>query len=83
MVSDKITVNSLSVDEKQAYSWESKGIDGYTIEECDKKTRGTDIILHIKEDDSENNYSKYLDEYELKNLVRKYSDYISFPIIMN
>ena len=82
MVSDKITVNSLSVDEKQAYSWESKGIDGYTIEECDKKTRGTDIILHIKEDDSENNYSKYLDEYELKNLVRKYSDYISFPIKM-
>lgn len=82
MVSDKITVNSLSVDESQAYSWESKGIDGYTIEECDKKTRGTDIILHIKEDDSENNYSKYLDEYELKNLVRKYSDYISFPIKM-
>ncbi len=72
MVSDKITVNSLSVDESQAYSWESKGIDGYTIEECDKKTHGTDIILHIKEDDSENNYSKYLDEYELKNLVRKY-----------
>ena len=82
MVSDKITVNSLSVDESQAYSWESKGIDGYTIEECDKKTHGTDIILHIKEDDSENNYSKYLDEYELKNLVRKYSDYISFPIKM-
>ncbi len=82
MVSDKITVKSLSVDSDKAYSWESTGADGYEIKECKKKERGTVIKLHLKEDDDETNYSKYLDEYELKNLVRKYSDYISFPIKM-
>ena len=82
MVSDKITVKSLSVDSDKAYSWESTGADGYEIKECKKKERGTTIKLHLKEDDDETNYSKYLDEYELKNLVRKYSDYISFPIKM-
>lgn len=82
MVSDKITVKSLSIDSDKAYSWESTGADGYEIKECKKKERGTVIKLHLKEDDDETNYSKYLDEYELKNLVRKYSDYISFPIKM-
>ncbi len=82
MVSDKITVKSLSIDSDKAYSWESTGADGYEIKECKKKERGTEIKLHLKEDDDETNYSKYLDEYELKNLVRKYSDYISFPIKM-
>ena len=82
MVSDKITVKSLSVDSDKAYSWKSTGADGYEIKECKKKERGTVIKLHLKEDDDETNYSKYLDEYELKNLVRKYSDYISFPIKM-
>lgn len=82
MVSDKITVKSLSIDSDKAYSWESTGADGYEIKECKKKERGTTIKLHLKEDDDETNYSKYLDEYELKNLVRKYSDYISFPIKM-
>lgn len=82
MVSDKIVVNSLSIDSDKAYTWESEGADGYTITESTKDERGTEIILHIKEDDDETNYSKYLDEYEIKNLVRKYSDYISFPIKM-
>ena len=82
MVSDKIVVNSLSIDSDKAYTWESEGADGYTITESTKDERGTEIILHIKEDDDETNYSKYLDEYEIKNLVKKYSDYISFPIKM-
>ena len=82
MVSDKITVKSLSVDSEDAYTWESEGVDGYTIKKCKKEDVGTEIILHIKEDTEEFEYSKYLDEYELKNLIKKYSDYISFPIKM-
>ena len=82
MVSDKITVTSLSVDSDKAYVWESEGVDGYTITEGNKKDIGTEIVLKIKEDDDEFNYSKYLDEYELKQLIKKYSDYISFPIKM-
>ncbi len=82
MVSDKITVTSLSVDSEDAFVWESEGVDGYTIKEAKKKDVGTDIVLHIKEDTDEFEYSKYLDEYQLKNLVKKYSDYISFPIKM-
>ena len=82
MVSDKITVTSLSVDDSKAYVWKSEGVDGYTITEGSKKDVGTEIVLKIKEDDDEFNYSKYLDEYELKQLIKKYSDYISFPIKM-
>ena len=82
MVSDKITVTSLSVDLENAYVWESEGVDGYTLKEGKKKDIGTEIVLHIKEDTDEFEYSKYLDEYELKSLIKKYSDYISFPIKM-
>ena len=82
MVSDKIVVTSKSVDSDDAYIWESEGIDGYTITKGKKKRCGTEIVLHIKEDTEEENYSKYLDEYELKKLIKKYSDYISFPIKM-
>ena len=82
MVSDKITVKSKSVDSDEAYMWESEGVDGYTIEKTDKKDVGTEIVLHIKEDSENEDYSKYLDEYELKSLVKKYSDYIAFPIKM-
>ncbi len=82
MVSDKITVTTLSVDSDEAYVWESEGADGYTIKEAKKKDIGTLIELKIKEDTDEFEYSKYLDEYELKTLVKKYSDYISFPIKM-
>ena len=82
MVSDEICVISHSVDSDCAYSWTSKGVDGYTVKKSDKKDIGTEITLHIKEDTEEDNYSKYLDEYEIKNLVKKYSDYISYPIKM-
>ena len=82
MVSDKITVTSKSVDDDKAYVWESEGVDGYTITDGKKKEIGTEIILKIKEDTDEYEYSKYLDEYELKQLVKKYSDYIAFPIKM-
>ena len=82
MVSDKITVTSRSIDEDKAYIWESEGIDGYTITEGKKKKNGTEIVLHIKDDTDEEDYSKYLEEHELKGLVKNYSDYISFPIKM-
>ena len=82
MVSDKITVTTKSIDSEDAYVWESTGADGYTIEKCKKDEVGTQIVLSIKADTDEFDYSKYLDEYELKTLVKKYSDYISFPIKM-
>lgn len=82
MVSDKITVTSKSIDSDEAYTWESEGADGYTIKKAKRKDNGTTIVLHIKEDTEENDYCKYLDEYQIKGLVKKYSDYISFPIKM-
>ena len=82
MVSDKITVTTLSPDSDSAYVWESEGADGYTIKEAKKDEIGTEIVLKIKEDTDEVEYSKYLDEYELKSLIKKYSDYIRFPIKM-
>ena len=82
MVSDKISVTTKSIDSKDAYLWESEGVDGYTITDTTKDEVGTEIVLHIKEDTEEDNYSKYLEEYELKSLVKKYSDYIAFPITM-
>ena len=83
MVSDKITVTTKSIDSEDAYVWESTGADGYTIEKGKKDEIGTEIVLSIKTDTDEFDYSKYLDEYELKTLVKKYSDYISFPIKMD
>ena len=82
MVSDRIVVKTKSYDSKDAYVWESEGVDGYTIDKCKKEDIGTEITLYIKEDTEEDEYSKYLEEYELKRLVKKYSDYISFPIQM-
>ena len=82
MVSDKISVTTKSIDSKDAFLWESEGVDGYTITDTTKDEVGTEIVLHIKEDTEEDNYSKYLEEYELKSLVKKYSDYIAFPITM-
>ena len=82
MVSNKISVLSRSIDSDEAYLWESEGAEGYTITKSEKKEYGTKIVLNIKEDTEEFEYSKYLDEYELKKLVKKYSDYISFPIKM-
>ena len=82
MVSDKISVISKSIDSDEAYLWESEGADGYTITKSEKKDAGTEVILAIKEDNEEFEYSKYLEEYELKKLIKKYSDYIAFPIKM-
>lgn len=82
MVADKISVTSKAYGADEAYKWESSGADGYTITACEKDTAGTEIILHIKEDTDDENYSEYLDEYRLSGLVKKYSDYIRYPIHM-
>jgi len=82
MVSDEITVISKSIDEEVAHRWNSKGLDGYTLEKCEKASVGTDIILHIKEDTDDEKYTDYLTEYKLKELIKKYSDYIRYPIKM-
>ena len=82
MVSDEIKVVSKAYNEDKAYIWSSSGIDGYTIEESKKDTYGTDIILKIKEDTDDYNYSDYLDEYKIKSLIKKYSNYITYPIKM-
>ena len=82
MVSDKVIVKSKSPDEEKAYCWISEGIDGYSIEECEKEDIGTEIILHIKEDTEDEKYSNFIDEYKIKELIKKYSDYIRYPIKM-
>ena len=82
MVSDLITVESKSVDSEQAYCWKSKGVEGYSIEPCEKGEIGTKITLHIKEDSEEENYSQFLEDYTIQEIIRKYSDYIHYPIQM-
>nr|WP_326176069.1 molecular chaperone HtpG [uncultured Oscillibacter sp.] len=82
MVADHITVVTKKFGEDQAHRWESDGADGYTITPCEKADAGTDIIMHIKEDAEEENYSEFLQEYTLRNLIKKYSDYIRWPIRM-
>ena len=82
MVSDCIEVETKSVDSEKGYKWISTGAEGYSIEEIDKKETGTKISLHIKPDTEEDNYSDYLEEYNLKELIKKYSDYIRYPIKM-
>ena len=82
MVADKITVRSKIYGDSVAHVWESAGADGYTIEECEKATFGTEIILYIKEDTEDAKYSDFLEEYKLRSLVKKYSDYIRYPIKM-
>ena len=82
MVSDLVKVESRSIDSDKAYCWTSKGVDGYKIEECDKEDIGTKVTLHIKEDSEEEKYSQFLEEYNIQELIRKYSDYIRYPIQM-
>ncbi len=82
MVADKITVRSRQYGADVASVWESEGVEGYRIGECEKESFGTDIILHIKEDSEDERYSEFLDEYRLRALVKKYSDYIRYPIKM-
>ena len=82
MVADRITVVTRKYGQDQAHRWESDGADGYTITPCEKDAVGTDIIMHIKPDGEDENYSEFLQEYTLRSLVKKYSDYIRWPIRM-
>ncbi len=82
MVASRVTVISKAFGQENAYKWESTGAEGYTIEECDKDEIGTQIILVIKENEDGENYDEYLDAYRLQNIVKKYSDYIRYPIKM-
>lgn len=82
MVSDKVTVESKSYKDDKATIWKSAGVDGYTLSPSDKKDNGTIITLHLKEDTEDYNYSELLSEYKLRGIIKKYSDYISYPIKM-
>jgi len=82
MVADQITVHTRKYGAESAYTWKSSGADGYTITACEKDSVGTDIIMHLKEDTEEETYSEFLESWKLQELVRKYSDYIRFPIRM-
>ena len=83
MVCHTLTVKSRSYKSDTAYEWTSDGVDGYTVKECEKETVGTDVILSLKEDTETEKYSDYLESYKLKNLIKTYSDYIRYPIIMD
>ena len=80
LVADNVTVISKSLGSDKAYKWQSEGIDGYTIEEAHKEKCGTDIILHLRENTEDENYDEYLNEYRIKALIKKYSDFIRYPI---
>lgn len=82
MVADKVEVVSKAFGDEQAHRWTSSGADGYTIEECDKEQAGTVITLHIKADTENEHFSDYLEQYKIDELVKKYSDYIHYPIQM-
>lgn len=82
MVASSITVISKKYGEDKAWKWVSDGADGYTIEETEKATPGTDVIMTLKADTEDEKYSEYLEEYEIRSLIRKYSDYIRYPIKM-
>lgn len=83
MVSDLVTVESKAFGSDQAYRWTSTGADGYTIEPCDKEDVGTVITLHIKEDTENEKYDEFLETYKISGLIKKYSDYIRYPIKMD
>ncbi len=82
MVASSITVISRKYGEDKAWKWVSNGADGYTIEETEKDAPGTDVIMTLKADTEDEKYSEYLEEYEIRSLIRKYSDYIRYPIRM-
>ena len=83
MVADEVTVISKKYGSDEAYAWTSSGADGYTIAPCEKETVGTDVIMKLKADTEDEKYSRFLEEYEIRSLVRKYSDYIRYPIVMD
>lgn len=82
MIAKKVTVKSRKFGEENAFCWFSEGVDGYEIEECSMDRFGTEIILELKENTEEEDYDKYLEEYTIRALIRKYSDYIKYPIKM-
>lgn len=83
MVAKEVTVLTKAFGCDKAYKWHSNGVDGYTIEEAEKENAGTDVILTLKDDTDDEKYSRYLDQYQIQTLVKKYSDYIRFPIKMD
>ena len=83
MVSDRVTVTSRAFGSDEAWCWESSGADGYTVTPAEKAEHGTEIVLHIKEDTEEEKYSEFLETYRLRGIVKKYSDYIRYPIKMD
>jgi len=83
MVADVVTVISKALGSDEAYKWESSGADGYTIESYEKDSVGTEIILKMKENTEEDSYDEYLEEYRLKEIIKKYSDFIRYPIKMD
>ena len=83
LIADKVTVISKAYGSNEAYKWESCGVDGYTIEPCYKDSIGTDIILHVKENSEDENFDEYLEEYKIRTLIKKYSDFIRYPIKMD
>ena len=82
MVASKIEVLSKHFGTEDAYLWKSDGVEGYTIEKSKKESHGTDITIYLKDDDDSYEYSKYLDTYVLEDIIKKYSNYITYPIIM-
>ncbi|HJV46903.1 MAG TPA: molecular chaperone HtpG [Bacillota bacterium] len=83
MVADQVTVISKAFGSNEAFKWESMGVEGYTIEPCEKETFGTDIILKIKDNTEDENFDEYLEEYKLRSIIKKYSDFIRYPIKMD
>ena len=82
MVAKDITVITKKYGSDAAYKWQSSGVDGYTVEECDKEGLGTEIILTLKDNTEDENYDEFLEQYRIQGLVKRYSDYIRYPIVM-
>ena len=82
MVADHVTVISRAWGSGEAWMWQSDGADGYTMTQCEKEAPGTDIVMHLKANADEENYDQYLETYKLQELIKKYSDYIRYPIVM-
>ena len=83
MVSDEVTVITRKYGEEKATRWESKGADGYTVTEAERESAGTDVIMHLKPDTEDENYSTFLEVWKVKALIKKYSDYVRWPIRMD
>lgn len=83
LIADKVTVITKAFGSNEAYKWESTGVEGYTIEASTKDTVGTDIILHVKANTDDENFDEYLNEYKIQSLIKKYSDFIRYPIKMD